>query len=436
MTRRAGSVALPVIDVSPLAGAAAGTAAAAPVTAQALAVAGQIQAACRERGFFYVTGHGVPAALLDELTEASAEFFALPATDKLEIAMERGGRAWRGYFPVGGELTSGQPDLKEGLYFGAELPEDDPRVRAGLPLHGANLFPAQVPRLRELVLSYLDALTGLGQTVLAGIALSLGLPAAYFAAGYTADPTVLFRIFSYPPSPPEAAGWGVGEHTDYGLLTLLAQDDSGGLQVAAPEGWIEAPPVPGTLVCNIGDMLDSMTGGWYRSTPHRVRNLSGHGRLSFPFFLDPGFADEVPPLPGRAATGDDGQRRWDGQDLRAFTGTYGDYLLGKVSKVFPQLRRDVLLSLIRVAGPRHAAASRGRPGAARPGAATARPGSWRAAGGCAQRRAPPPAPGPPSPLARGTTATARHARRPPGRRGCHRRRPRRHAAPRAAGSRR
>ena len=344
MTRLGGPAALPVIDVAPLAGAAAGTPAAvpAPVTAEALAVAGQIQAACRERGFFYVTGHGVPAALLDELTEASAEFFALPATDKLEIAMERGGRAWRGYFPVGGELTSGQPDLKEGLYFGAELPEDDPRVRAGLPLHGRNLFPAQVPRLRELVLSYLDALTGLGQSVLAGVALSLGLPAAYFAGGYTADPTVLFRIFSYPPSPPGFGGWGVGEHTDYGLLTLLAQDDSGGLQIAAPQGWTDAPPVPGTFVANIGDMLDRLTGGWYRSTPHRVRNLSGRTRLSLPFFLDPGFADEVPPLPGRAAAGDDGRRRWDGQDLRAFTGTYGDYLLGKVSKVFPQLRQDVL----------------------------------------------------------------------------------------------
>jgi hypothetical protein len=96
-------------------------------------------------------------------------------------------------------------------------------------------------------------------------------------------------------------------------VTLLAQDDSGGLQVAAPGGWIDAPPVPGTLVCNIGDMLDRLTGGCYRSTPHRVRNLSGHGR-----------------------------RRWDGQDLRAFTGSYGDYLLGKVSKVFPQLRSDVL----------------------------------------------------------------------------------------------
>ena len=286
MTRLGGSAALPVIDVAPLAGAAAGAAAAieVPVAAEALAVAGQIQAACRERGFFYVTGHGVPAVLWDELTEASAEFFALPAEDKLEIAMERGGRAWRGYFPVGGELASGQPDLKEGF----------------------------------------------------------GLPAGYFADGYTAAPTVLFRIFSYPPSPPGSRGWGVGEHTDYGLLTLLAQDDSGGLQIAAPEGWIDARPVPGTLVCNIGDMLDRLTGGWYRSTPQRVRNLSGRTRLSLPFFLDPGFAAEVPPPPGRAVCGDDGRHRWDGQDLRAFTGTYGDYLLGKVSKVFPQLRQDVL----------------------------------------------------------------------------------------------
>ena len=330
----AGSLALPVIDVAPLVGGDTGTATA--------TVAEHIQAACRDRGFFYVTGHGVPARLLAELAGASAEFFALPVTDKMEIAMARGGRAWRGYFPVGGELTSGEPDLKEGLYFGPELPAGDPRVLAGIPLHGGNLFPRQVPRLRPLVLAYLDALTRAGQAVLAGVALSLGLDAWYFATGYTADPTILFRIFHYPPPPPQSQDWGVGEHTDYGLVTLLAQDDSGGLQVAAPEGWIDAPPVPGTLVCNIGDMLDRLTGGWYRSTPHRVRNLSGHGRLSFPFFLDPGFADEVPPLPDRAAAGDDGRRRWDGQDLRAFTGTYGDYLLGKVSKVFPQLRSDVL----------------------------------------------------------------------------------------------
>jgi len=295
--------------------------------------------ACRETGFFYVAGHGVPAGLLADLDAASREFFVLPDVQKAAISMERGGPAWRGFFPVGGELTSGRPDLKEGLYFGTELADDHPRVRAGLPLHGRNLFPDAVPRLRELVLAYIEALTSAGQSVLRAVAVSLDLDAEYFA---TTDPTVLFRIFHYPPSPPGDEGWGVGEHTDYGLLTLLAQDDCGGLQVHSRDGWIEAPPIKGTFVCNIGDMLDRLTGGYYRSTPHRVRNVSGRDRLSFPFFLDPDFTAEVPPLPGRARHDAAGRPRWDGQDLQAFTGTYGDYLLGKVGKVFPQLGRSVL----------------------------------------------------------------------------------------------
>ncbi|GAB3860179.1 isopenicillin N synthase family dioxygenase [Dactylosporangium cerinum] len=310
--------ALPVIDISD-------PAVAAP----------QIEAACRRSGFFYVTGHGVPAELIDRLDAAARAFFALPEPDKLEIAMARGGRAWRGFFPVGAELTSGVPDRKEGVYFGTELGPDAPQVRAGLPLHGANLFPRQVPDLRPAVLEYLDRLTGVAQTVLRGVALSLGLPGDYFATSYTADPTILFRIFHYPPDDQAGGGgWGVGEHTDYGLLTLLLQDGNGGLQVRTPDGWLDAPPIPGTFVCNIGDMLDRMTGGWYRSTPHRVRNLSGNERLSFPFFFDPDFNQEVPPLP---ATGHAGGQRWDGQDLRAFTGTYGAYLVGKVGKVFPEL---------------------------------------------------------------------------------------------------
>ncbi|MEU8000417.1 2-oxoglutarate and iron-dependent oxygenase domain-containing protein [Catellatospora sp. NPDC049111] len=317
---------LPIIDLS----------------ADRAAVAAGIRAACRDSGFFYLAGHGVPDELLRRLDAASREFFALSEDVKAEIAMARGGRAWRGFFPVGGELTSGRPDLKEGLYFGAELSADDPRVVAGLPLHGSNLYPRQVPGLAEVVPVYLAALTAVAQEVMRGVAVSLDLPEDYFASGYTADPTILFRVFHYPPSPAGDDGWGVGEHTDYGLLTLLAQDGNGGLQVRTPAGWIEAPPVPGTFVCNIGDMLDRLTGGWYRSTPHRVRNVSGNERLSFPFFFDPDFSAEVPPLPGRARAGADGHPRWDGQDLRAFTGTYGDYLLGKVGKVFPQLRGEVL----------------------------------------------------------------------------------------------
>ncbi|TDV46940.1 isopenicillin N synthase-like dioxygenase [Actinophytocola oryzae] len=297
-------------------------------------VPGRIADACTSTGFFYLSGHGVPPALRSGLDRAAREFFALPETGKREIAMARGGPAWRGWFPVGGELTSGEPDLKEGLYFGAELPEGHP-----LPLHGPNLFPRQVPELRGLVLTYLDELTRVAQEVMRGVALSLDLPADYFSAGYTADPTVLFRIFHYPPG--GDGGWGVGEHTDYGLLTLLLQDDNGGLQVHTPRGWLDAPPLPDTFVCNIGDMLERLTNGWYRSTPHRVRNTSGRDRLSFPFFFDPDFTAEVPPLPSRAATAPDGRRRWDGESPLAFTGTYGEYLTAKVAKVFPELFAEV-----------------------------------------------------------------------------------------------
>jgi isopenicillin N synthase-like dioxygenase len=243
-------------------------------------------------------------------------------------------------------LTSGRPDIKEGLYFGAELGPDDPRVRAGLPLHGPNLFPADPPALRDTVLAYMAALTRLGHTLMAGLALSLGLEPTYFADRYTADPLTLFRIFHYPPTPTptgDAPAWGVGEQTDYGVLTILKQDENGGLQVKSQGRWIDAPPVRGSFVCNIGDMLDRMTGGRYRSTPHRVLNTSGRGRLSFPFFFDPNFDARIQPIDlDDAPSPDDADARWDGADVHAFAGTYGDYVLGKVSKVFPELRREVL----------------------------------------------------------------------------------------------
>lgn len=306
-------------------------------------VAAQIGEACRSSGFFYVVGHGVDEGLQRRLEVLSQRFFALDEATKLEIRMARGGIAWRGYFPVGAELTSGLPDRKEGLYFGAELGEDHPLVRAGTPLHGKNLFPAAIPELRETVLAYLEALTRLGHTILEGIALSLGLDAGYFRERYTASPLILFRIFNYPPAPAgDEVTWGVGEHTDYGLLTLLKQDDAGGLQVKTRGGWIEAPPVPGSFVCNLGDMLDRMTGGLYRSTPHRVRNTAGRDRLSFPFFFDPGFDAEVHPIPVGHAIADDAAERWDRASVRAFEGTYGEYLLSKVSRVFPELRGEVL----------------------------------------------------------------------------------------------
>src|SRR5262252_5130037 len=171
---------IPVVDVGALIS----------ETTDRYSVATRIGEACRDCGFFYIVNHGVDEHLQRQIEDASRQFFAQDTETKLEIRMSRGGRAWRGYFPVGGELTSGKPDLKEGLYFGTELADNDPRVLAGLPLHGRNLFPRQVPRLGPLVLSCLAALTRAGQAVLSGVALSLDLDAGYFASGYTADPTV------------------------------------------------------------------------------------------------------------------------------------------------------------------------------------------------------------------------------------------------------
>lgn len=313
------------------------------------AVAAQIRQACRETGFFYIIGHGVDEQLQRRLEQLSRKFFAQDIVTKLEICMERGGIAWRGYFPVGGELTSGKPDLKEGIYFGAELDEEHPLVQAGVPMHGANLFPSGIPEFRETVLDYLAAMTQLGHALMAGIALSLGLEESYFALRYTASPLILFRIFNYPPAPSPTNGeqqWGVGEHTDYGLLTILKQDDAGGLQVKSKSGWIDAPPVPGSFVCNIGDMLERLTGGWYRSTPHRVWNLSQRSRLSFPFFFDPNFNAQVRAIEidSTKVIDDDKDERWDKASVHEFRGTYGDYVLSKVSKVFPQLRQSLSLS--------------------------------------------------------------------------------------------
>ncbi|HMJ79278.1 MAG TPA: 2-oxoglutarate and iron-dependent oxygenase domain-containing protein, partial [Iamia sp.] len=275
-------------------------------------VAHRIDAACREVGFFTVVGHGVDPDLQVRMDAAARAFFARPEEEKAELAMAHGGRAWRGWFPLHGELTSGVPDHKEGIYFGRELPADDPRVVAGRPLHGPNLWPSD--DLRDAVTAWMDAMTGLGHALARAIGTGLGLGGGWFDRHVTADPTVLFRIFRYPPVPPSDPGWGVAEHTDYGLLTLLAQDDHGGLEVRGPDGWIGVPPDPGVLVVNLGDMLDRMTEGRYRSTAHRVVPTSGdRDRLSFPFFFDPSWDAEVRPLPlGGEVPPDDAATRWDG----------------------------------------------------------------------------------------------------------------------------
>jgi isopenicillin N synthase-like dioxygenase len=338
MKRMTDSITLPIIDVVSLSGSAADVA----------RIGAAFDRACCEFGFFYVTGHGIDPALSARMIVLAREFFALPLEQKLALAMAHGGRAWRGYFPVDGELTSGRPDRKEGIYFGTELGPDDPRVRAGVPLHGMNLYPP-LSGFRETLLTYVDQVTAIGQLLLRAIAAGLGLAPDYFLERYTRDPTVLFRIFNYPPSAASAhdSELGVGEHTDYGLLTLLRQDEIGGLEIWHEDGWLPAPQVPDSFVCNVGDMLERLTAGRYVSALHRVRNVSTHDRISMPLFLDPSFDAVLAPIdaltPDRSASNRNRrERRWDNTDLATISGTYGDYLLNKVSKVFPQLKAKVL----------------------------------------------------------------------------------------------
>ena len=298
----------------------------------------EIDSACREFGFFAISNHGVSDDLRNALLSAAMDFFSRSEDEKASVALAHGGSAWRGWFPLGGELTSGIADLKEGYYFGRELPRD-PR-----PMHGPNIWPAHPASLQSLVTEWMTTMEPLAQFVLSLMAEGLELSPHFFRNDLTADPTPLFRIFRYPPHPPDAdTRWGVAEHSDYGLLTLLAHDGTAGLQVKVGDEWIDAPHDPQLIICNLGDMLDRLTAGRYRSTPHRARNNSVADRYSLPFFLDPGWdaaigtIDLADDLHDGWVAPADADQRWDRANLRELSGTYGDWLTAKVSRVFPQL---------------------------------------------------------------------------------------------------
>lgn len=298
------------------------------------AAATEIDDACRRYGFFAISNHGIDDDLRQALLTTAIDFFGRSEEEKLEVALINGGAAWRGWFPLGGELTSGVPDLKEGYYFGRELPPD------ARPMHGPNIWPEQPAALRTVVTEWMGVMEPLAQRVLALMAEGLGLGADFFRNDLTADPTPLFRIFRYPPHPLGSVDrWGVAEHSDYGLLTLLAHDGKPGLQVKVGDKWIDAPHDPELIICNLGDMLDRLTAGRYRSTPHRARNHADADRYSLPFFLDPGWEAiiETIDLDDGWTVPHDADARWDKANLRDLDGTYGDWLTAKVSKVFPHL---------------------------------------------------------------------------------------------------
>lgn len=281
--------AIPVIDIAPL-------------LAGNMAPAEAIGRACREIGFFYITNHGIPQALIDSVYAEAKRFFSLPPEEKEKSAIEHSA-CHRGWFRVGGENLDPEKqkqtgDLKEGFKIGRDLPLDHERVKAGLPLHGPDIWP-DLPGWREVMQDYYDRLVELGKTILSAFAVSLGLEKNHFEPWLGITMTTLGPLH-YPPQTGRIteAQLGAGKHTDYGCLTLLHQDSSGGLQVQGLDGrWIDAPPIPGTFVVNIGDMMERWTNGVFRSTPHRVINISGHERYSLPFFFDPDFYAPVECLP-------------------------------------------------------------------------------------------------------------------------------------------
>ena len=264
----------------------------------ARAVAAEIRRASIDVGFFYVRGHNVPPALLRDMLARAKSFFARPEAEKRRIQVNV---AHRGYVPFA-QTTLGRaykPDLKESLNFAFPFQPGDPYLAEGRPLIGLNQWPDDEAELRRTAEAYYAAVFELGQKLLEGFALALEMDRSFFRELYR-HPLVRARLVHYPPQPAgEAEGqFGAAPHTDWGCITVLWQDDVGGLQVRNRSGhWIDAPPIEDTFVINIGDMLERWSNDLFVSTPHRVVNASGRERYSIPVFYDPDFETVVECLP-------------------------------------------------------------------------------------------------------------------------------------------
>lgn len=257
-------------------------------------VASEIGRSCEEVGFFYITNHGVPSELIERMYTYSKRFFALPFESKQELNVTNSGPTLRGYIPTYAENVDPQHtrDLKECFDFGAH----DDQVSL---FFGPNQMPSDWPEFAETCEQYHAAMMLLGRRLASAIALSLGLLADHFEA-LQRRPITIGRLLHYPPQDGDVVQEeiGIGAHTDYGFLTILSQDEVGGLQVRNRDGeWVSAPPVEGSFIINIGDLVQTLTNDRYGSTVHRVVNTSGRERYSVPFFMDLDFDAVVEPLP-------------------------------------------------------------------------------------------------------------------------------------------
>ena len=266
-------------------------------------VAGIIGSACRDIGFFAVTNHGVNLDLIDRTFAACREFFALPTSVKSQIAIEQSA-CHRGWFSIGGENLDPERqvqvgDLKEGIKIGQDLASNHRYVQMGVALHGPNQWPADPASFTPTIREYFAVMTGLARAVVSAFALVLDLPERYFDQFFTV-PMATAGPLHYPPHTGAITEQqlGAGAHTDYGAVTLLAQDNVGGLQVKNVENtWIDVPPIPGAFVVNVGDMMARWTNDLFTSTVHRVINVSGHERYSIPFFFDPNHDADITAIP-------------------------------------------------------------------------------------------------------------------------------------------
>ena len=287
---------VPVIDVGPLReGSEAGL----------TRVAAAIGAAAREIGFFSIVNHGVPHDLVAEMFAAARAFFALPIDVKDELTIENSPH-YQGYARV--ELERLDPlkpgDVKESFNMGPERAPDDPDILARTPFVGPNRWP-HVPGFRATMLRYFETMLGVGLDLHRAIATDLQLPADYFARSYD-RPLSALRVLRYPPHPGTFDGTqhGAGPHTDYGGVTLLAQDGTGGLEVRRRDGeWVAVAPAAGTFVCNIGDAMMRWTNDVYVSNAHRVVNRSGRERYSAAFFCEPNPDATIACIPACAGPG-------------------------------------------------------------------------------------------------------------------------------------
>ncbi|WP_293932858.1 isopenicillin N synthase family oxygenase [Iodobacter sp.] len=250
--------------------------------------------AARDYGFFYLRGHGISEGYQQDMLTLARQFFALSQAEKMAVGMVNSPH-FRGYTRQGGELTAGRADQREQFDImneGRAALQTEPAWRR---LQGPNQWPESLPALKVGLLFWQDSLSAICERLMQAFALALGQPEDIFAPLYRGEPFQHLKMIRYPGI--GQAGQGVGAHKDAGLLTLVMQDKQSGLQVATSQGWLDAPPLPGTFVVNIGELLELASGGYLQATLHRVVSPPvGIDRLSYAFFMGPRLDSTVPLL--------------------------------------------------------------------------------------------------------------------------------------------